>query len=70
MAKGQEAAKSLEQVPKQDVLEHEEQEQQAPVQMMWKMDGIKTPSLWQVLSFSFVSFPNVKIDCIKEMGKL
>ena len=34
MAKGQEAAKSLEQVPKQDVLEHEEQEQQAPVQMM------------------------------------
>ena len=34
MAKGQETAKSLEQVPKQDVLEHEEQEQQAPVQTM------------------------------------
>ena len=35
-----------------------------------EMDGIKTPSLCQVWSFSFVHLPNVKIDCIKEMGKL
>jgi len=34
------------------------------------MDGIKTPSLWQGWGFSYVHFPNVKIDCIKEMGKL
>lgn len=34
MAKGQEAAKNIEHVPKQDALEHEEQEQHAPVQTM------------------------------------
>ena len=33
---------------------------------MWRMDGIKTPSLWQVWSFSYVPFSNVKIDCIKQ----
>lgn len=32
--KGQEQAKSIERVPEQDVLEHEEQEQHAPVQTM------------------------------------
>ena len=32
----------------------------------WNQDS----SLWQVWSFSYVHFPNVKIDCIKEMGKL
>ena len=70
MAKRQEQANGIEPVPEQDVLEHEEQEQHVPVQTMKKMDGIKTPSLWQVWSFSYVHFPNVKIDCIKEMGKL
>ena len=34
MAKGQEAAKNIEHVPEQDALEHEEQEQHAPVQTM------------------------------------
>ena len=34
MGKGQEAAKSVEPVPEQDALEHEEQEQHAPVQTM------------------------------------
>ena len=34
MAKGQEAAKKIEHVPEQDALEHEEQEQHAPVQTM------------------------------------
>ena len=34
MAKGQEAAKNIEDVPEQDALEHEEQEQHAPVQTM------------------------------------
>ena len=32
--KGQEAAKSVEPVPEKDALEHEEQEQHAPVQTM------------------------------------
>ena len=36
-----------------------------------RMDGIKTPSLLKIWSFSsFVQFPNIKMDCIKEMGKL
>ena len=34
MEKGQEAAKNIEHVPGQDALEHEEQEQYAPVQTM------------------------------------
>lgn len=34
MAKGQEAAKNIEHAPEQDTLEHEEQEQHAPVQTM------------------------------------
>ena len=34
MAKGQEQAKSVDHVSEQDVLEHEEQEQHAPVQTM------------------------------------
>ena len=34
MAKGQEAAKNIEHVPEQNALEHEEQEQHAPVQTM------------------------------------
>ena len=34
MAKGQEAAKNIGHVPEQDALEHEEQEQHAPVQTM------------------------------------
>ena len=34
MGKGQEAAKNIEHVPEQDALEHEEQEQHAPVQTM------------------------------------
>ena len=34
MGKGQETTKSLEHVPEQDALEHEEQEQHVPVQTM------------------------------------
>ena len=34
LEKGQEGAKNIEHVPEQDALEHEEQEQHAPVQTM------------------------------------